>query len=143
MSLDKEGLLAVLHTQQELLKRMSELGEDILRTASQEDAVERVMTLSDTRKGVFEQLRDVISPEDLRLAALLDHADPEIREAAERVKDQFEAVMEQDRRLQQTFVNLLGKVGDMLLGLQQSLKVEKTYRSGGATPDGVFFDRRR
>ncbi|ADG07466.1 hypothetical protein [Kyrpidia tusciae] len=143
MSLDKEGLLAVLHTQQGLLKRMSDLGEDILRAAGEEDAVQRVMTLSDTRKEVFEQLREVMSPEDLRLAALLDHPDPEIRDAAGQVKDQFEAVMEQDRRLQQTFVNLLGKVGDTLLGLQQSLKVEKTYRQGGGTPDGVFFDRRR
>ncbi|MDI3256914.1 MAG: hypothetical protein QJR01_04185 [Kyrpidia sp.] len=136
-------LLVLLRVQEKLLGEMLALGEEILQGAARGLALEQVLALSDSRKKVFEQVEQTMSPDELPLVDLLDHPNAEIQEKAGQVKDQFEAVMDQDRRLRQTFVNLLGEVGDALLNIQQSLKAEKTYRPGGPTADGIFFDRRR
>lgn len=137
-----QNVLALLQAQEQLLTEMFELGEQILQGREQGRTLDQVLALMDARKDVFERMEKLVLPGGLRVVDLLEHPDREVRNKAEQVRVRFEAVMDQDRRLRNTFLNLLGEVGDELIKIQQSLKTERAYHPKTTTVDGVFVDRR-
>lgn len=118
----EHSLLVILDIQEILLKEMLALGEGIIQGAAHGQALEQILVLADSRKKVFEQVEQTVLPDELRVVDLLDHPNAEIRERAVQVRKWFEAIVEQDKQLKQTFVNLLGKMGDALLNIQHSLR---------------------
>ncbi|MDI3328443.1 MAG: hypothetical protein QJR06_07815 [Alicyclobacillaceae bacterium] len=139
---DNDRIHEILRTQEELLTEMLSLGEQILLGRERGLTIDQILAVMDARRSAFVRLKKVELPQSLRLADLADSADPAVREAAGRVRAQFEAVMEQDQRLRLQLQNLLGEVGDELLKIQQSLRAERVYRLENRAADGVFFDRR-
>ncbi|MBX6395055.1 MAG: hypothetical protein IRY98_04920 [Alicyclobacillaceae bacterium] len=139
---DKESMLNVLQAQEQLLAEMLGLGEQILQSRERGYTIDQILAWMDSRKKVFRQLEKLALPGDLRVVDLLDHPEAEVREKAHEVRARFEAVVDQDRRLKTTLLNLLGEVGDALLTIQQSLKSARSYRQQETIVDGVFFDRR-
>lgn len=136
------NLQELLKIQSDLLSELHQLGEQILASAA-DDQLDKILDLVEARVAAFEHLKGSPLPAGIRLPDLVDHPDPELRSLARRVRAQVQAVLEQDKQLQERLLLLHNKVGVELQKTQLALQVERTYHPPVPSTGGAFLDKRR
>lgn len=136
------NLQEVMQTLLEILLEMHKLGEQITAFTA-EDQLDEILDLVATRVATSERLKDSPLPDGIRLPDLLEHPDPGLRSLAYRVRGQVQAVMEQDKQLQEKLICLRSKVSSELQRAQLALRVDRTYHPPLFSTGGAFLDKKR